>query len=199
SDVCSSDLRRLTRNMVRFGENPEDADRIIVPSGRRDEIGRAEEELAHMQRQLSTLLKQKNHLASLGLAVSKISHDLRNMLGSAQLISDRLGSIDDPTVQRLAPKLIASIDRAIEFCAHTLKYGRAQEAPPRRERFALAALLEEVVDTASARAPDSITWHVRVADDLQIDADREHMLRILLNLSHNAVQALETGAGPGSP
>ena len=89
--------------MLHFGQNTEDASRILVPSGRGDEFGTTERELAQMQTELNQLLHQKSRLAALGLAVSKISHDLRNMLSTAQLISDRFGSIPDPTVQRLAP------------------------------------------------------------------------------------------------
>ena len=187
-------MRRITWNMVEFSKDPEDAGYIIAPSKRQDEIGTAEQQLAHMQSELAGMLQQKNHLAALGLAVSKISHDLRNMLASAQLITDRLGSVQDPTVQKFAPKLIASIDRAIDFCAHTLKYGRAQEAPPRREHFELSPLIEEVFDTSAARAGGSILWRSNVPDGFTIDADREHMFRILTNLCRNAVQVLEVGA-----
>ncbi|MGI9412988.1 MAG: sensor histidine kinase [Hyphomicrobiales bacterium] len=187
-------MRRITWNMVEFSRNPEDAGYIIAPSKRDDEIGTAEQQLAHMQSELAGMLQQKNHLAALGLAVSKISHDLRNMLASAQLITDRLGSVQDPTVQKFAPKLIASIDRAIDFCAHTLKYGRAQEAPPRRENFELSTLIEEVFDTSAARAAGSILWRSNVPDGFMVDADREHMFRILTNLCRNAVQVLEGAA-----
>ena len=86
-----------------------------------------------MQGELTQTLQQKSRLAALGLAVSKINHDLRNMLANAQLISDRLGSLPDPAVQRFAPKLIASLGRAINLAESTLKFGRAEEAPPRRE------------------------------------------------------------------
>ncbi len=132
-------MQRLTANMVAFGDDPENPSRIIEPGQRRDEIGVAERELHAMQSELTGLLQQKNHLAALGLAVSKVSHDLRNILASAQLISDRLAMVNDPTVQRFAPKLIASLDRAIDLCVTTLKYGRAQEAPPKRERILLKA------------------------------------------------------------
>src|SRR5690606_38469618 len=73
-------MMRITSNMLNFSQNPEDASRIILPSQRDDEIGTAERELSHMQSELSHLLLQKNRLAQLGLAVSKINHDLRNML-----------------------------------------------------------------------------------------------------------------------
>ena len=140
-------MTKLTWNIVRFSERPEDPTRVITPSGRRDEIGTAERELASMQKELAETLSQRNRLAALGLAVSKISHDLRNMLSSAQLLSDRLITVKDPTVQRLVPKLIASLDRAIRLCARTLDFGQAHEMPPRRKRFALAPLIAEIGDS----------------------------------------------------
>lgn len=106
-------LRRLTEGMVAFGADPENPARIIVPSSRVDEIGVAERELAIMQQDLSQTLHQKNRLASLGLAVSKINHDLRNLLASVQLLSDRLTGLADPAVRAVAPRLMAALDRAI--------------------------------------------------------------------------------------
>lgn len=185
-------MMRISRNMLRFGENPEDASRIITPSGRGDEIGTAERELAHMQRQLTQALIQKNRLAQLGLAVSKISHDLRNMLANAQLISDRLTAIPDPTVQQFAPKLIASLDRAINFCNTSLRFGRAEEAEPRRELMRLRPLLDEVAEGLGLPREGRIAWTVDVDDQLRIDADHEHMFRVLSNLTRNAVQAIES-------
>ncbi len=188
-------MLRISQNMLKFSENPEDASRIIVPSDRRDEIGIAEQELARMQRQLALTLNQKNRLAQLGLAVSKINHDLRNMLASAQLISDRLSTLPDPTVQRFAPKLIASLDRAISFCNDTLRFGRAEEAAPRRELIALRGLVEDVGEGLGLPRED-IGWRVEIDQDFRVDADPDHMVRILNNLCRNAVQAIE-GQGPG--
>jgi signal transduction histidine kinase len=184
-------MMRITRNMVNFSQNPEDPERIIAPSGRNDEIGVAERELAHMQRELSQLFLQKNRLAQLGLAVSKINHDLRNMLANAQLISDRLTAIPDATVQRFAPKLIASLDRAINFCNDSLKFGRAEEAAPRRELLRLRPMVDEVADGLGLPRDDAIEWIVEMEDTLRIDADREHLFRVLSNLVRNAVQAIE--------
>ena len=79
-------MRRLTASMVGFHENPESAARIIVPSQRGDEIGVAERELSDMQRDLVSMLHQKSRLAALGLAVSKINHDLRNLLASVAAV-----------------------------------------------------------------------------------------------------------------
>ncbi|MGH6803911.1 MAG: sensor histidine kinase, partial [Methyloceanibacter sp.] len=185
-------MTKLTWNIVRFSERPEDPTRVIAPSSRRDEIGTAERELSAMQKELAETLSQKSRLAALGLAVSKISHDLRNMLSSAQLLSDRLITVKDPTVQRLVPKLIASLDRAIRLCAHTLDYGQAQETPPRRKRFPLAPLVTEIGDSLGLPRPKLIDWTVEVGEELEVDADRDQLYRVLSNLCRNAVQALES-------
>jgi signal transduction histidine kinase len=191
STVLVRPIRRITSNMLGFSSNPEDRSRIIQPSARKDEIGIAERELFHMQSELSNLLQQKSRLAALGLAVSKVSHDLRNMLASAQLISDRLAMVNDPTVQKFAPKLIASLDRAIEFCMQTLKFGRVQESPPRRERLNLHPLIEEIIESTAIQASARVVLFNEVTLDLVIDADRDHLFRILMNLTRNAVEALE--------
>lgn len=188
-------ITQLTRNMVRFAEQPEDPSRIIAPSKRRDEIGTAERELAAMQNELSQTLSQKTRLAALGLAVSKISHDLRNMLSSAQLLSDRLAEVRDPTVQRLVPKLIASLDRAIRLCVQTLDFGQAQEAPPNRTRFALGPLVAEVGDSLGLPREGQIAWELDLETGLEVDADRDQLYRVLANLCRNAVQAFESDQG----
>lgn len=184
-------MMRLSENMILFSENPEDTSRIITPSNRTDEIGVTERELARMQRELNQLLQQKHRLAQLGLAVAKINHDLRNMLASAQLMSDRLAALSDPEVQRFSPKLIASLDRAISFCNETLAYGRSAETAPRCEMFALAPLADEVGDGLGLPRP-GLAWTVSIAPSLQIDADREHLYRILNNLARNSAQAIES-------
>jgi len=191
-------MMQITRNMVHFSEDPEDSSRIITPSGRLDEIGTAEHELAEMQRQFSEVLLQKTRLAQLGLAVSKINHDLRGMLASAQLLSDRLTVIPDPTVQRFAPKLIASLDRAINFCNDTLRFGRVEEAAPRRELLRLKPLVEEAGEALALPREGSIDWVLEIDDNLRIDADREHLFRIISNLVRNAVEAIE-GQRHGEP
>jgi signal transduction histidine kinase len=188
-------MLRLRTNMLAFGDNPEDRSRIIVPSKRNDELGEAERELRDIQSELANLLQEKSRLAALGLAVSKVSHDLRNMLTSAHLISDRLTMVNDPTVQRFAPKLIASLDRAIEFLSQTLKYGRAQELPPSRERLTLKDIAEDVVGNAVVQASSRIVLYNNVPGSVSIDADREQLNRVLTNLVRNAIQALESRDG----
>jgi signal transduction histidine kinase len=185
-------MRRLTESMVGFHENPESTARIIVPSQRGDEIGVAERELSAMQRDLVSMLHQKSRLAALGLAVSKINHDLRNLLASSQLLSDQLATVPDPRVQRFAPKLMRSLERAIAFCQSTLSYGRAQEAAPDRRIIPIEPVVTEVRETAGLAHDASITWISAIERGLSVDADPDHLFRVLLNLVRNAAQALET-------
>src|SRR5215475_6632755 len=187
-------LHRITANMMAFRADPENPSRIIAASRRRDEIGIAERELAGMQRDLASMLQQKTRLASLGLAVSKINHDLRNLLASAQLFSDRLVKLPDPQVQRFAPKLMQALERAIAFCQSTLSYGRAQEPPPDRRPVALMELVEDVRDTLGLASDSRIGWITSIERGLTIDADHDQLLRVLINLARNALQALESRA-----
>ena len=184
-------MGRITANMTAFRADPENPALIIPESGRSDEIGTAEGELAAMQRELASMLHQKNRLAALGLAVSKINHDLRNLLASAQLFSDQLSTLPDPKVQRFAPKLMRALERAIAFCQSTLSYGAAQEAPPERKTIEVEPLIEEVYEALGLGLDVPIRWIVAVERGLTVEADHDQMFRVLVNIARNAMQALE--------
>lgn len=188
-------VKRMTDNMQVFSEDPENPGRIIVPRPVGDELGAAEGHLAAMQTRLQQTLKEQRHLADLGLAVSKINHDMRNILTSAQLMSDRLSMVDDPLVKRFAPKLLRTIDRAVGYSGEVLAYGKAREAQPRRRFINLAALAEEVRDIVAEESDQSDSGIEIVLDvnaDLEVEADSEQMFRVIYNLTRNAVQAFST-------
>ncbi|HVZ68727.1 MAG TPA: HAMP domain-containing sensor histidine kinase [Rhizomicrobium sp.] len=187
--VLVQPMRRITHAMVRFRENPEDPSRIVAATARRDEIGTAERELAAMQRDIYGSLQQKTRLAALGAAVAKIQHDLRNILSSAQLASERLTAIDDPVVKRLTPRLVASLDRAVSLATNTLRYGRADERAPERRALLLAPIVNEVGE--AVRLATALSFENRVDPDLKVNADAEQLHRILLNLVRNAAEALQ--------
>lgn len=188
-------VRAMTRSMLAFADAPDDPSRIIVPSRRADELGVAERELAAMQTILQRTLGEQKHLADLGLAVSKINHDMRNILASAQLISDRLREVRDPTVQSFAPKLLRALDRAVAYTEGVLAYGRAQEAPPARRRMRLRMLVDEVYGMLGLDPTLDIELHNEVPADFEIDADPEQLFRVLINLSRNSVQAMSGDTG----
>jgi signal transduction histidine kinase len=148
-----------------------------------------------MQGSLAHELSQRRRLAELGMAVARINHDLRNMLAAAQLISDRLAAIPDPLAQRLAPRLVATLDRAILFCQSTLTYGAAREQAPSRRRFDLCEVVRQVVETAEATNCGAIAYAIEIPPGFEVFADPDHVQRIVENLSRNAAQVLGQAAG----
>lgn len=183
-------IRRLTHNMQLFAERPEDPARVMVPERGRDEVAFASRHLAAMQAQLQRTLKQQKNLVDLGLAVSKINHDMRNILASAQLMSDRLVDVEDPMVKSFAPKLLRTIDRAVGYTNEVLAYGQASEAEPRRRRFQLCTLVQDVRDILALDPEAGIEFVEMVAPDIEVDADSEQLFRVVHNICRNAVQAL---------
>jgi len=190
-------IKNLTKNIIAFRQEPENASLIIVPSDRRDEIGVAECELADMETDLFSMLRQRRHLADLGLAVAKITHDLRNTLTSAQLLSDQVATLDDPQVQRLAPRLVLTLDKAIGFAQSVLDYGRQSARAPKPQPVDLRALIGEVAFDAGLVGHPVINLLNEVPDAISILVDPDQMARILHNLIKNAREALETSPGGG--
>jgi signal transduction histidine kinase len=182
-------LRRLTGSMVTFRADPEDASRVIVPSKRGDEVGLAERELAAMEETVRQALRHNARLAALGTAVTKINHDLRNILSTARLMSDSLAGSEAPEVKRVTPALLAAIDRAVALCTGTLSYTREGAPPLKRSRFALAGLVEEIAEALEPKVASEVTLVNLVPATLTVDADRDQLFRVIMNLAGNAIEA----------
>jgi signal transduction histidine kinase len=188
-------LRRITDSVIAFRSRPEDASVDLPPSERRDEIGLVQNELSSMQQALRTALAQKTRLAAVGTAVSKINHDLRNILASAMVVSDRLEHSQDPEVRHVTPRLLETLDRAARLCSATVNFSRAEASDPQKTRFALAPLLDEVGEAVLGPDPGPIRWRNEVGADIRVLADRDQLYRVLLNLGRNAAEALSGSGG----
>ncbi len=182
-------LRRLMANMMAFREAPEDSRNVIEVTGRGDEIGLAQRGLAEMEEKVRSAFRQQARLAALGIAVTKISHDLRGILATAQLLSDRLADSSDPNVRRLAPTLMASVDRAVALCGQTLDYARDDLPAPNRTRFPLDGVVAEVGRVVGLLTGDRTRWETLVPGAMDIVADRDQFFRVLVNLGRNAAEA----------
>ena len=192
-------VRRLTENMLAYRQAPENASLIIAPSQRRDEIGIVERELAAMEQDLFSMLRQRRHLADLGLAVAKINHDLRNTLTSAQLLSDQVATLDDPKVQRLAPRLVTTLDKAIGFAQSVLDYGRESAAPPVPGPVDLRGLIEDAAFDAHLVGHPVIAFSNGAPEGLRLNVDAGQLARVFVNLLKNAREALESVTSPAVP
>jgi len=184
-------IHRVIRHIKSYAEAPEDARRIIEPNAGVLELREAEEALQSMQTQLTGSLKQKEHLAQMGGAVAKISHDLRNILTTTQLFVDRMEGSNDPMVQRAAPKLVASMSRAVNLCESTLAFGKAEEAAPALTRVPLVGIVNDVIDGERLAAGDSdISYSEDIPAGLTLRADPEQLYRVVSNIVRNARQAI---------
>lgn len=191
-------MQRITRSMERFAADPEDAEAHINPSGRRDEVGRAEVQLDRMQEELRAALQSRARLAALGEAVAKINHDLRNMLTSAQIASERLAALKDPQVTQALPRLERALDRAVKLATDVLTYGKTEEAAPDARPLVLAPVLEAAAEEARL-SPDGVRLISLVDAGDQVNADPDQLHRILVNLMRNAREAVEQQSGRTGP
>ena len=181
-------LERITESLVAFRKRPEDRGTDLDDRGRRDEIGVALRELGLMKEEMRAALRQRTRLAALGTAVSKISHDLRNMLTTATLISDRLAMSQDPDVQKVTPALVKAIDRAVALCSTTLNFAR--ETPPLKlAPLRLSELVADLRAELAAAQGRDVSVTLSQESDFQFLADRDQMFRVFANIASNAVAA----------
>ena len=191
-------IKHVIGQMQSYAAAPEDARRIIEPSADITELREAEQALKLLETELTAALRQKERLAQLGGAVAKISHDLRNILTSAQLFTDRIDQSEDPAVVRLAPKLVNSITRAVNLCENTLAFGRAEEPAPRLSMVTLAELVGDVIDGERLAVGEAdVSFSEDIPATLSLRADPEQLHRVLLNLVRNARQAIVATGKPG--
>jgi signal transduction histidine kinase len=189
-------IQRLTLAMERFRADPEYPAAHVAASRRRDEIGRAESELDRMQADLRAALASRARLAALGEAVAKINHDLRNMLASAQIASERLALLGDPRVSQALPRLERALDRAITLASDVLNYGKTQEPAPQPVQTPLLPALETAAEDAGFSQDGGVTLITDIGPGELVLADPEQLHRIFLNLLGNAREAMETAGRP---
>ena len=183
-------MHRLSLEMTKFRKAPDDPTRIIAPSGRPDEIGAVEDDLALLQGEVLQALQQKSRLADLGEAVAKINHDMRNILTSAQLISDRLANSKDPAIRKMGERLVRSIDRGVALSQNTLEYGRSTEPEPIPQTLSLYLAIEDAWQDACPSEHCQVQWGNKISHDIDVRVDPDHLYRILVNLLRNATQAM---------
>ncbi|HZL00875.1 MAG TPA: VTT domain-containing protein [Caulobacteraceae bacterium] len=183
-------MQRITRSMERFRADPENPASHIAPSGRHDEIGTAERELDRMQADLRVALSSRARLAALGEAVAKINHDLRNMLTSAQIASERMALSGDPKVTQAFPRLERALDRAITLASNVLSFGKSEEPPPEKRSVALRAALDAAAEDAGL-SEDGVKLETAIGSGEHVEADPEQLHRILVNLLRNAREAID--------
>ena len=186
-------IQRLAKGLGDFREDPNMRRNVLKPSNRRDEIGQLQREFFDMKQSVRTSFRQRERLASLGMAVAKINHDLRNVLTSAQLVSDRIAMDKDERVAVMGERLVRAVDRGVRLCTDVLNFSHAKEEELEIEPVRLALLVGEVAgDTLGqfGRGPTAIDFINNIQSELTVYADADHTYRIVHNLFRNAGQAM---------
>ncbi|MEP3116518.1 MAG: HAMP domain-containing sensor histidine kinase, partial [Nisaea sp.] len=182
-------MQRITSSMIAFRQRPEDPTSDLPASDRRDEIGIAVRELADMKQGVRQALRQNMRLATLGTAVNKINHDLRNMLATATLVSDRFAESSDPFVRKAVPPFLRTIDRAVKLCSDTLNFTQ-ESVPLMTERMTLKVLLDDIIPELTASTTEGhMAIEVDAPPDVLMSVDPDQIYRIFANLASNASRA----------
>ena len=186
-------LQDLSAAMTAFRRAPEEAGAQRGPVRRHDEIGVVDREFQILQRELRTSLRQKSRLAEVGAATNKINHDLRNMLATARLLSDRLARSEDERTRALAPTILSTIDRAARLASDAIEYVRDKPSP-RLAEVDLADLVDEVgvalQEQGDDRNPNALrSWINEIGNGGVVRCDRDVLYRVFVNLGRNAFEA----------
>ncbi|SKA04527.1 Signal transduction histidine kinase [Enhydrobacter aerosaccus] len=186
-------LQDLSEDMTAFRRAPEELGRERPTSGRDDEIGIVDREFRNLQRELRASLRQKSRLAEIGAASNKINHDLRNMLSTARLLSDRLAQSDDERTRKFAPTILRTIDRATRLASEAIEYVRDRPTP-RLTWFDLSDLVDEVGVALQEQGEESDpnllrNWINALECERRLQADRDLLYRVFTNLGRNAFEA----------
>ncbi len=186
-------IEKLAKGLADFREDPNRRRSNVPPGGRKDEIGQLQREFYDMKQSVRASFKQRERLATLGLAVAKINHDLRNVLTSAQLISDRLTMDKDERVANMGDRLTRAIDRGVKLTGDVLNFSQSRDDPPATADIRIGFLIGEAAgDTIGSfgHGPRKITFENTIPTDMEVRADPDHSYRIFHNLIRNASQAM---------
>jgi len=183
-------LHCLGDDIAEFESDPSAPLKTKRTHGRKDEIGDLSRAFTEMQEGVQASLEQRKRLADLGLAVSKINHDLRNVLTSAQLVSDRLAMDKDERVRKMGERLVRAVDRGVRIAEGVLEYGTEKEEVLDLETINLAKLANEAAND-TLRRYESVSFENNIDPKLSAKIDADHTYRIFQNLIRNAAQALK--------
>ncbi|MAK60302.1 MAG: histidine kinase [Ponticaulis sp.] len=192
-------IRRITKSIEGFRDDPRGVETRILPSNRQDEIGRAENTLSDMETTVKAAFRERERMAQLGEAMAKINHDLRNSLSAAQIVTDGLAMSKDPRVRRAAPRLERALERAIKLAEDTLKFGRSEPVKPQIGAYRLKDIVDEAISEGQILNGTDTLCENHVEADIRVSCDPEHLHRILVNLIRNAVQAIDAETSRDEP
>jgi PAS domain S-box-containing protein len=145
------------------------------------------------QEQLQEELEKTRRLSSMGSLAATMAHEFNNVLmGILPFAELTRRAAANPAVTRYCDTIERSVQRGKRVAQEVLRFTRPQQ--PNRRHVGLAEWLDEFGPTLRATLGTGIIFEVRVHDrSLAVDADREQIEQVLVNLTTNARDAMPKG------
>lgn len=168
-------------------------DKLPLPSRDR-EIVSISNAFNHMLRELDIRQKhlmRSERLASMGIMLSGVAHELNNPLSnissSCQILLEDFESMDPATRGKFLAQIDSQTNRAKNIVMSLLDFAR--DRPCRRAMVALATLIQQTLSFIRGEIPVATEIRVDIDSGLEVMADRQRLQQTLLNLIRNAVEA----------
>lgn len=147
------------------------------------------------RKRTEAVVRDQASLAQLGKMAAVVAHEVRNPIagirGALQILERRLAAAGPE--QRIVRESVARLDALNDIVQDLLLF--ASPRPPRLEPVALATIFDDILVLLKAD-PRFAQVDVRVdIGQARVDADREQLKQVLLNLMLNSAQAMQ---GPGT-
>jgi two-component system nitrogen regulation sensor histidine kinase GlnL len=149
-------------------------------------------------RDLEERVRRSDRLAALGVLAAGLAHEVRNPLvgvrAAAQLLEKEAGFPD--CWREFTAVIIREVDRLNRLVDDLLAFAGAR--PLHRQPCNVNQLLDEALDVATAALKAGGVGVTRLYDPAipEVEADRDRLLQVFLNLIRNAAEA---AAGAGQP
>lgn len=195
--------RALSRRVAQPLQQMEDYV-AAISAGRRDTLPQPSQDreivsitLAFNQMLKELEVRQKHllrseKLASLGTLLSGVAHELNNPLSniwsSCQILQEELNEADPAHQQMLLAQIDEQCVRARRIVSSLQDFARERHFS--REHFPLRQLAEQTLRFIKADVPPQVAITLDIADTLYLDADRQRMQQVFLNLIKNARDAI---------
>jgi two-component system, NtrC family, sensor kinase len=162
-------------------------------SERNREIGDALQKLKEVQEELI----RSERLAVTGRMTAQLSHEINNPIHNIQsLLESSLRKLEgNAPVRDLIGVALEEVSRMAKLTRQMLDFYRGSVVDAPHEAVDIGALLEEVRRLYEQQlAEQQITMHVRHSDDsMVINGSRDKLKQVLINLIHNARDAMPQG------
>ncbi|MGF1466749.1 MAG: ATP-binding protein [Sandaracinaceae bacterium] len=135
-------------------------------------------------------LKQRDRLAALGEMAAGLAHEIRNPLGAIKASAQYLTEPSEEIEPEFLDIIVEEADRLNRVVSSFLDYARPSHGDPTPTD--VNAVIERTLQLLEKDFGDSVKVTCHLEEDLPpVRIDAEQLRQVLINLTQNAVQAME--------